>query len=330
MLTASSVTTQPGTTCPERRILAGVVDGTGSPPRLRYVGNVLAENTELGLAVVRLVADATGAAPRDLPAAVYGDSDAVTGDDRLTVLGFAGATGEGVTVTVGEVAAFQLQGDGITRALITTGADVARGVVGGAVFDPRGRLVAVPVATRDAQTGTARLRPSNLARPLLDAAAATAAALPPLGVDPLPGPPATLPPTSTGPTSTGPTTVVPTSTGPTTVVPARHFEAKVTPGKTPGGEPLPPETAFPAGVAQICVFWRYADMVDGLPYRVEWDVGTTAYDRYQGTWRLGASGRGANWCRPSPPGSARVPSGDHRFRLFVNGTPALDVRFRVG
>jgi hypothetical protein len=99
---------------------------------------------------------------------------------------------------------------------------------------------------------------------------------------------------------------------------------RLSPGKL-NGAPTSVVTSFAADVAEICVFWSYSGMADGVPYGVDWTTSSQAITRATNrSWAIGAGGT-ANWCVSGP-----FPSGTHTFVVSVHGVEELRTTFRVG
>ena len=193
---------QPDSACPYDRIGIAITSDAGRPPELLYVADVYAYEPIVDLAVVRIATDLGGnPAPGPFNAVPVGDSDGVQIGDQLRILGYPGIGGETVTFTNGVVSGFAAQNEIADRAWIKTDATIAGGNSGGAAFDDDGALVGVPTQAAASSAGEVvdcrvitdtngdglvnaddqcvpiggflnGLRPVNLARPLIDQAAA--------------------------------------------------------------------------------------------------------------------------------------------------------------
>lgn len=174
----------------------------GRPPDLLYGAELLALDTELDLAVLTVGAPlndgVTGLS--SFPAMSLGDSDDLHIGDDLRILGYPEIGGETITFTNGSVSGFTAQAGIGDRALIKTDATIAGGNSGGAAIDTGGRLIGIPTKARASESGPAvdcrpladtnndgqvdandncvpiggflnGLRPINLAKPLIEAAA---------------------------------------------------------------------------------------------------------------------------------------------------------------
>lgn len=175
------------------RFMVALSDGRHLPEP-RYLARVVASDTDLDLAVLRIDADAREApldpASLDLPALPLGRSDAVNLGDPVHVFGFPAIGSGSLTYTVGIVSGF-LFDEGIDgTAWINTDAITSGGNSGGAALNDAGELIGVPTSgsqldcrpgdtNRDGTIGPddvgciptggslTQLRPIDLARPLL-------------------------------------------------------------------------------------------------------------------------------------------------------------------
>lgn len=160
--------------------IAPRLDAAAEP---RFLGQVVASDGYTDLAVVKITKTAGGrlvdaADLKELVAVPLGDSDKVRSGDAVRVLGYPTvAASSAATLTTG-VLSGTVTDDRLhtNRALLNVDASLAPGNSGGVAVDAQGRLVGVPSAVaRDTSSTTivaqiGRLRPVNLAKPLLDAA----------------------------------------------------------------------------------------------------------------------------------------------------------------
>ncbi len=199
----------------------------GSPPEPTYTATIAAEDNDLDLTVLRVIADQAGR-PVDadrlaLPALPLGDSDAVQLGDPIDVFGYPANGGDSLTYTAGVVSGFNFT-DGIAgRAWITTDATLSGGSSGGTAVDRQGRLIGVPTqgAALDCRPGDTngdgevnaddvgcvpvggsigQIRPINLAKSLLRQVHATLAD--DIATRPAPTNPAARPATRAAPQET--------------------------------------------------------------------------------------------------------------------------------
>ena len=173
-------------------MLIATSDGI-TAPQPRYLATIAASNPLLDLAVLQVVgdrhrADRPGVAESAVRAA-WGLGHARLGDP-IDIFGYPGIAGGALTYTDGVVSAFHTEGQ-IERAWILTDAEASGGSSGGPAVNREGALIGVltdasiePSVAQVIRTATdasmrrmwaarlsggslARLRPSNLARPLL-------------------------------------------------------------------------------------------------------------------------------------------------------------------
>ncbi len=255
-----------------------VLKVTDRPPELRYLAEVAAIDYGLDLAVIRIVSDLSGSPVRlDLPTIPIGDSSAVEIGDPVQILGYPGIGGETITFTEGAVSGFTTDRSVAGRAWIKTDATIAGGNSGGVGANANGELIGVPTrASSGAEQGeivdcrpvvdTNRdgeidsrdtcvpiggfingLRPVNLALPLIEAA-------------------------MSGAVYHG--RVV------SQVEPAGGFDLSQTSfsnlvfadGVTFDDRPTRLLPVLPADTVDVCAFWDYEGMVDGMTWSAYWFV----------------------------------------------------------
>jgi len=312
-----------------------LTERTDQPPTLTFLGEIATVDYGLDLAVIRITSDMDGnPVTPDLPFVQLADSDLVEIGDDLRILGYPGIGGDTITFTEGAVSGFTSERGVEGRAWIKTDATIAGGNSGGMGVNADGLLVGVP--TRASAGGgdnaivdcrpvadTNRdgviddqdscvpiggflngLRPAKLAQPLIDAA--------------LNGEEYALGP--------GPLEVPGSSMDLSQVVFSNLlFSDEVTADDNPGNLWY----ALPEGATQLCAFWDYAGMLDGLTWSAYWfangeldESGSFLND----TWQGGASG---NWwvCVVSESG---LSSGIYELALDVEGEVILTDSIFVG
>lgn len=170
---------EPATQPNPEHLVVGLTPPGDAPAVDTYRASLVVADGYLDLAVVRIDAMADGSplpAGLRFPSLQLGSVDDLATGDSITVLGYPGvaADGESLSVTRGEIATFARDPAGRVdddRYEIDTSARIARGNSGGAAIDDAGRLIGVPSAAgliEDEYTG--RIRPIDLAQPLLEAA----------------------------------------------------------------------------------------------------------------------------------------------------------------
>ena len=160
-------------------LIVGLSPPDDGPAEDTFRASLVVADGYLDLAVVRIDAMADGSPL--LPGLEFdhipiGSVDELATGDSITVLGYPGvaADSEAQSVTRGEIATFLRDSEGrvdADRYEIDTSARVARGNSGGAAIDESGRLIGVPSAAGLIEGEyTGRIRPVDLAEPLLEAA----------------------------------------------------------------------------------------------------------------------------------------------------------------
>lgn len=164
------------------------------PPQRRFTARVVEEAPGLDLAVLAIVGGSRGQ-PLDpstlsIPYVALGDSDKVQIGDRVHLFGYPVVGSGMLTYTEGVVSGFDFQNGVNGRAWINSDATISGGSSGGTAVDSGGLLIGIPTlaAALDCRPGDTngdgivdesdvgcipvggslvRLRPVNLARPLL-------------------------------------------------------------------------------------------------------------------------------------------------------------------
>jgi len=273
---------------------------TDQPPELNYAVEIAAVDYGLDLAVVRVVSRLEGEGVSDRFSFVtVGDSDKVEIGDNIRILGYPGIGGDTITFTDGVVSGFTSERSVEGRAWIKTDATITGGNSGGLAADGDGRLIGVPTIVgsgADRETVDCRyiadtnrdgtideedncvpvggfingLRPVNLAAPLIAAAISGEQYVSPIEPE-----------------------VEPTGGFDTfgVVISSIVFAD----GVTEDDRPTEARDAMPSGVREICGFWDYEGMGDGMSWQALWFVdGELSEDGsiIDDTWVGGESG---NW-----------------------------------
>ena len=258
--------------CPHDRIGVAITDRPEQPPRLSFEADLLVNDPELDLAVIRIARTLDGApVAEEFPVVEIGDSDSLSLGDRLRVIGYPGIGGETITFTEGTISGFvSVPGIG-DRSWLKTDATISGGNSGGLAVDGDGFLVGIPtiVGTGDGLITDCRvvndtngdgridqndncvpvggfingIRPVNLAADVL-AAAATATPIDQGG---------------------------PQVTEPMAAERPRAFDG-VWSLSTTDGIPDAPVTVVPAGVPQLCLSWSYEAVPPGAPVEIVWII----------------------------------------------------------
>jgi serine protease Do len=251
---------------------------TDKPPELEYLAEIKAVDYSLDLAVIRIVTDLDGnPVTPDLPFISLGDSDSLGIGADLRILGYPGIGGDTITFTNGSVSGFTQERGIDGRAWIKTDATIAGGNSGGMAANELGELIGVPTrasaGSDDGQIVDCRpvvdtnrdgvidendtcvpiggfingLRPVNLAAPLIEAA---------YNDRQYAG-------------GTNPVTV-PTGGFDLSLVDFANLE--FSDGVTEDDQPTQLWYALPSGADQVCGFWDYEGMVDGMIWSAIWFV----------------------------------------------------------
>ena len=277
-----------------------ITDESDEPPELTYLAEIAAVDYALDLAVVEIVSDEDGQEVElDLPSVVLGDSEDVEIGDEIRILGYPGIGGETITLTDGVVSGFTVERDIEGRAWIKTDATIAGGNSGGLAVDADGRLIGVPTIVSsgsDADAVDCRyvqdtnrdglidetdscvpvggfingLRPVNLALPLIDAVRRGERYVPEIEPEPEPGEGFQTDDVSVS-------------------------NLVFAPGVTADDEPTELVDVLPADATQVCAFWDYQGMADGMTWEALWFVDGEVDEEGSiigDTWVGGESG---NW-----------------------------------
>jgi hypothetical protein len=151
------------------------------PAEPRFYGTVVAVDVYLDIAVVKIDTKLSGA-PTDaedlsgLAEVPLGDSDDLSTSDDVSFFGYPVASGSAAPTFTEGVVAGPVQDDRLDefRAVINTTADISGGNSGGPAVDDAGHVVGIATWETFDDDGAAfsRIRPINLARPVIDAATA--------------------------------------------------------------------------------------------------------------------------------------------------------------
>lgn len=306
-----------------------VTESTDAPPTVRYRAELVSADQALDLALIRIVADLDGAPYQagTIPPIPIGNSDNIQLGDELLILGYPGIGGDTITFTTGQVSGFTGSPALGNRAWIKTDATIAGGNSGGLAANTAGELVGVPTqasAGDDVEFLDCRpvqdtnengeldegdtcvpiggflngVRPVNHVRAMLEAAQ-TGAAYQPIGANP------------------------PENFDVGNV----DFEQLLLAGQ---GDTRP-ETGtvwLPGGATDLCAWWNYAGMVDGVAWDAIWSLDGEAQDGVSSvgdSWTGGVEGQ-YQYCVSGTP----LPDGIWDLALNVEGTLLGGVFAAVG
>ncbi len=256
-----------------------VTTATDEAPEVGYFAEILAVDYALDLAVIGLSETVDGGAVTDeFPFIPLGDSDEVEIGEEVRILGYPGIGGETITLTSGAVSGFTSERSVGNRAWIKTDATIAGGNSGGLAVNAAGEIVGVPtLAGSGAETDPTDcrriqdtngdnvldesdtcvplggfingLRPVNLALDLIEAAQSGEEYVSPYYDE------AGIAATPSGGYDVSAVTVT-----------GVYFSPDV----TEDDEPTEIVPAFPSGSVQVCGFWEYTGMQDGMTWDAIW------------------------------------------------------------
>jgi len=321
-------------TCGYSKLGVEITTRTDTLPELRYIAEVAGYDPALDLATVRIVTDIDGNPVdiTDLPFLRLGDSEALEVGDKITMVGYPAIGGITVTVTEGIISGFAGEpGVADKRAWIKTDAAISGGNSGGAATDSSGRLIGVPTTAgiRGELTVDCRvledtngdgvvndsdtcvpiggflngLRPIKLASDVI-----TAAHNGEVSSEWKSSP------------SADPSSVLDTADAYNVV-----FSPDVLADDTPSEVVL----TAPGSATQLCAFWEYDGMADGVSYDAVWLIDGTVNDNvsyFDTAWAGGVAG---SWwaCMTSPDG---LGSHSIEFEFQVEGQLLVSDAIYVG
>ncbi len=132
---------------PADQLAIAITGRSDEPPALTYIAEIVAQDPQLDLAVLKIVGALNKGADRNLnlPYIPLGDSDDLQLGDELDIFGFPGIGGETMTFTHGSVSGFTSERTvSERRAWIKTDATIAGGNSGGTAVNAHGQLVGIP------------------------------------------------------------------------------------------------------------------------------------------------------------------------------------------
>jgi S1-C subfamily serine protease len=310
-----------------------MTDRTDQPPELIYLAEIVNVDYALDLSVIRISSDLDGTPiTPELPFIRIGDSDQIEIGEKLRILGFPGIGGDTITFTEGAVSGFTQERGIDGRAWIKTDATIAGGNSGGMAANADGALIGVP--TRASSGGeqivdcrpvadTNRdgyideydtcvpiggfingLRPINLAKPLIEAALNSQEYVAGIQEDELP-------------------------VGDYDLSDTYFYNLVFSDNVTENDQPTQIWEFMPSGANQICAFWDYEGMTDGLIWSAYWfadgvlDENSSMIDM---TWQGGSEG---NWwvCMWN---NAGLQDGTYELILEVQGESMVSDSIFVG
>lgn len=290
----------------QRLSLIAITENPRQLPTPSYIGQVLAANPELDLAVVKVVAYANSkqALPKTLPV-VYttlADSDTVETLDEVFVIGYPGIGGDTVTATEGKISGFlDEDGDKVVD-WFKTDVLINQGNSGGSAVNDKGELIGVPTARLQDQSGNViyLIRPINAAVPIIQRALKAGGSSGDLG-------------------SAAP--VKPQVSG-------NQKFGQITFGTGFGSDGVTgASTSFTPGLSEVHAGVPYQNMNDGLPWGFAWLLdGKEVFGNHDLSWKYGASGV-LNLYLRSKNG---LPEGSYALQVLLDGKVAQEGQFVVG
>jgi serine protease Do len=317
-------------------VLGVAVTGrTDEPPELQYLAEIASADYDLDLAVIRLTTDMNGnSVDLNLTAIPLGDSDLVEIGDHLRVLGYPGIGGETITFTEGAVSGFTSERAIEGRAWIKTDATIAGGNSGGMAVNMAGQLIGVPTQASAGQTegdivdcrpvvDTNRdgiidendtcvpiggfingLRPVNLAAAVIEAAES--------GQQYVAAP------------------IVPAPLGGYDLSDTYFYNLVFSDGVTENDQPKDLWYALPSNSTELCAFWDYEGMVDGMTWSAYWFVDGEIDENASYVDETWAGSDAGNWWVCVVPTEGYLGDGLYELALEVEGESMLTDSIFVG
>lgn len=324
--------TVPNSDCPGDNLVIALNTRPGETPIPTYYAEIAESDVGLDLALLRITQEMSGRVIEpnslSLPFVALGDSNQVSLDDTIIVMGYPDVNDSSVTSYRGTVRGFIAEPSGGERSWIKTDASIPGTMTGGGVYNQNGQLIGIPTTVpvtplsddtnclplEDTNNDGAinrsdrcvpiggfinALRPSNFVRPLLRSAS--------LGI------------------SVEKMTVSSFQFAP---VDEPSISNLIISSSVNEGMPASVAGRLPTGATSLYLFFDYANMTpetiyelrvttDNLPNTlfnlppVRWSGGTN------GLWYIGSSGQ--VW-----------PDGVYEFTLFINGLASASTSIVVG
>lgn len=301
------------------------------PPELLYRAVVVAFEPELDLAVVSIVADADGneVEVADLPTIPVGDSDTVDLGDDLRILGFPGIGGETITLTRGSVAGFNTQAGIGNRAWIKTDATITGGNSGGAAINESGELIGVPTIAGagdvEEVTDCRRIQDTNGDNVIDDEDNCT-----PIGgfINGLR--PVNLAADAIGVARLRQAVDAEIEDTDALDVDDIAFSAITFSSGQVDDAPVDEVDLLPAGGEQVCAFWDYEGMVDGLIWDALWSVDGQQADVASILGETWVGGESGNWWVCFLAGEQGLLPGVYDLVIWVEGESLVSGNVVVG
>ncbi len=293
-----------------------VVAVTNDPrqlPKPTYVAQVMSQDPELDVAVLKIVAyyNSKQKITDSLPVITMpvADSESVQTLDDVIVVGYPGIAGDTVTATEGRISGFiDEDGDG-NFDWFKTDVLVNQGNSGGSALNADGELIGIPTARLQDKSGNViyLIRPVNRAAPYIEEARKVGASN-----GALPDKPVNNTPSNGGKQPTGKGTFG-------EVVFGTGFDENN--GIT--GE----ATTFPSGTKEIHAGLPYDNMRDGTAWGYTWQyAGQDVTGNTDLQWKFGQSGV----LDLSLSGKKGLTDGEYNLQVFLRGDMVQEAGFTVG
>jgi serine protease Do len=291
--------------------VVAITDDPRQFPRPTYVAQVMAADSTLDLAVLKIVSyyNSRQKLPASLPVVAFNlaDSDTVETLDEVFVIGYPGIAGNSVTATEGKISGFLDEDEDGSFDWFKTDVLVNQGNSGGSALNENGELIGIPTARlQDGQGNVIYLiRPLNIAVPHIEQALQAGGTRPAIANPPVS--PRTHPAQPAGNPSFGRLTF---GTG--------FDENRGVTGIA---------TQFGTGIAEVHAGLPYENLRDGISWGYMWQLDgqdVTGQDALR--WEHGASGILNLYLT----GKTGLPDGIYNLQVYLRGALVQEGGFRVG
>jgi S1-C subfamily serine protease len=306
-----------------------LTDRTDQAPAVAYIAEIQTVDYAIDLAVIKVTETLDGDPITDaFPFVLLGDSDAVDIGDAIKILGYPGIGGETITFTSGSISGFTSEHSVGDRAWIKTDATIAGGNSGGLAVNAVGQLIGIPsIAGSGAEGSTVDcrfledtngdgnidsddscvpvggfingLRPIKLALDLIEDAENGVEYVSPYGGE------------EAQETPVG---------GVFDVSNVAVTNFTFASGVTDDNFPTEVIVALPSNSPELCVFWDYEGMEDGMSYDAKWYVDGELSEGFSFIGDIWSGGESGAWwvCAQNDDG---LLDGTYEFALQVETEP---------
>jgi S1-C subfamily serine protease len=320
------------------RLGVAITEASDTPPELLYVGEIAAVDYSLDLALLQITEGIHGGpVDGEFPFVPIGDSDAVEIGDNIRILGYPVIGGQTITFTNGVVSGFTSERSVGNRAWIKTDAAISGGNSGGLAINEEGEVIGVPTvvgsgAGADSGYVDCRILQDTNGDGFVDESDSCI----PVGGFLNGVRPVNLATEMIAAVNGGEEYVSPYYEEEFVDVPGEFdttdiFFASLVFGPDATAEDQPTEVApfFPSGAMQVCGFWDYEGMLDGMTWDALWYIdgeldesGSFIAD----TWVGGGTGTWWVCILDEVP----LPDGLYELILQVEGEPIASESIFVG